>query len=533
MFTKTPQSQPFRRYGAIRLSHVPQVENDAGGYVWKIDKWAALERFLILGTEGGTYYVKEREHTERAATNVLACLEEDGLRVVREVVRISTSRQAAKNDPALFVLALAIAHQDVDVRRAAGDALPAVARIGTHLFHFAAYVKGHRGWGRVMRRAVADWYNKKPAPALGYQVAKYQQRDGWSHRDMLRLAKPVPVDRAHDAIYAWVVGKPVSGHDATQLPFLLTTLADTPDAGTIIDYIDRYNISWEMIPTRFLKDNDVWRAMLRKDTMPITALVRNLGRLTAIGALRPWDDLTQKVAVSMSSRVREGTATLHPMTILNALHTYNEGKGVRGSLTWEPLGVILEQLDHALEYSFDQVKPTGKKILLAVDVSSSMDWRHIQGMAITPRLAAAALALATVKSEASSDVHCMAFAEQFRPFPISKSSNFVEVIHRMRAMPFGGTDCAQPMLWASNNKADVDAFVIYTDSETWAGDVHPAAALWAYRKRMNKPHAKLVVVAMQANDVSIAHPEDAGMLDIVGMSTATPQLIAEFIKDAP
>jgi 60 kDa SS-A/Ro ribonucleoprotein len=30
-----------------------QVLNSAGGYVYEIDKWDRLNRFLILGTEGG------------------------------------------------------------------------------------------------------------------------------------------------------------------------------------------------------------------------------------------------------------------------------------------------------------------------------------------------------------------------------------------------------------------------------------------------------------------------------------------------
>ena len=40
--------------------------------------------------------------------------------------------------------------------------------------------------------------------------------------------------------------------------------------------------------------------------------------------------------------------------------------------------------------------------------------------------------------------------------------------------------------------------------------------------------AKLVVVAMASNGFSIADPEDAGMLDVVGFDAAAPQLIADF-----
>jgi 60 kDa SS-A/Ro ribonucleoprotein len=73
----------------------------------------------------------------------------------------------------------------------------------------------------------------------------------------------------------------------------------------------------------------------------------------------------------------------------------------------------------------------------------------------------------------------------------------------------------------------VDTFVVYTDNETWAGNIHPAQALRAYRERMGIA-AKLVVVAMVSNGFTIADPDDAGMLDVVGFDTATPQVISDF-----
>jgi 60 kDa SS-A/Ro ribonucleoprotein len=73
--------------------------------------------------------------------------------------------------------------------------------------------------------------------------------------------------------------------------------------------------------------------------------------------------------------------------------------------------------------------------------------------------------------------------------------------------------------------------VIYTDSETWAGGVHPAQALRDYR-RASGIDARLVVVGMVANEFSIADPSDPGMLDVVGFDTAAPQLISDFARGA-
>ena len=113
------------------------------------------------------------------------------------------------------------------------------------------------------------------------------------------------------------------------------------------------------------------------------------------------------------------------------------------------------------------------------------------------------------------------------PLDIAARDSIADAVRKTQALPFGGTDCALPMLDALRRRIPVDCFVVLTDSETWAGSVHPAEALRNYRVEMDLP-AKLAVVAMVSNGFSIADPEDGGMLDVVGFDAAAPQLIADF-----
>ena len=46
----------------------------------------------------------------------------------------------------------------------------------------------------------------------------------------------------------------------------------------------------------------------------------------------------------------------------------------------------------------------------------------------------------------------------------------------------GGTDCALPMIYAKQKKLKIDVFIVYTDSETWFGKIHPTEALKQYRR---------------------------------------------------
>jgi 60 kDa SS-A/Ro ribonucleoprotein len=203
---------------------------------------------------------------------------------------------------------------------------------------------------------------------------------------------------------------------------------------------------------------------------------------------------------------------------------------VKGGLSWTPIRKVEQALEVAFQRSFDAVPATGKRFLLAVDVSGSMGWSEIAGMTgITPRIGAAAMATVTHRVEASCIV--TAFSHELVRVPLRKGASLEQVQAAFDAIPMGGTDCALPMLYALENRIPVDTFVVYTDSETWFGDVHPAEALRRYRAQMGID-ARLVVVGMVANKFTIADPNDKGMLDVVGFDTAAPQVMARFAAGA-
>ena len=98
-------------------------------------------------------------------------------------------------------------------------------------------------------------------------------------------------------------------------------------------------------------------------------------------------------------------------------------------------------------------------------------------------------------------------------------------------IPMGGTDCAQPMLYAMKKKLEVDVFIVYTDCETWAGAIHPSEALKQYRKASGISNAKLIVCAMTSNGFTLADPDDPGMMDMAGFDSAAPEVIRNFVLE--
>lgn len=193
-----------------------QVRNNAGGFTFEVTPLVRLRRFLTLGTEGGTFYVRAQALTRENAEVVLDFARHRTAELVAEIVAVSTAGRAPKQNPALFALAAAASLGDVEGRRTALAALPLVARTGTHLFLFAGYVEQFRGWGRGLRRAVGDWYLRTPVDDLAYQAVKYRQREGWTHRDLLRLAHPGTVEPDRKRLFDWICGREVA-HDGLRM----------------------------------------------------------------------------------------------------------------------------------------------------------------------------------------------------------------------------------------------------------------------------------------------------------------------------
>jgi 60 kDa SS-A/Ro ribonucleoprotein len=142
--------------------------------------------------------------------------------------------------------------------------------------------------------------------------------------------------------------------------------------------------------------------------------------------------------------------------------------------------------------------------------------------------AAMVMAMVTMRKEPWCQV--MGFNHQFVDLKISAADTLESSMKKAYSQGFGSTNCSMPTQYARQRKLDVDTFVIYTDNETNYKDIHPSQSLALYRKEMNKPNTKNIVVGMSVNIFTIADPKDVNSLDIVGFDSNTPSVISEFTK---
>ena len=135
--------------------------------------------------------------------------------------------------------------------------------------------------------------------------------------------------------------------------------------------------------------------------------------------------------------------------------------------------------------------------------------------------------LGHVFAHAEPDVTHLAFHTHAWPLPISKRQRLDDVMDLMRRQPNGGTDCAAPIVWAIQKNVVVDAFILFTDEQSWAGNRHTFEWMREYRRQLN-PNARLAVASMTPKHWTIVDPNDPRALHVIGFDTDMPQLMSNF-----
>lgn len=352
----------------------------------------------------------------------------------------------------------------------------------------------------------------------------------------------------NDAVARWITGAEYGEHNvnryagknllredrypapSSKLPAIMQAFeqARQADEATVIRLVREHGLTREMIPTEHQKSAAVWEALLEK--MPLGAMLRTLGRMGACGLLAPFSDAAKLVTNKLSDREQLRKARVHPIDALKALLVYQARHGDKGSLSWTAVPQVVDALNGAYYQAFQFVPATGKRFFLGIDVSGSMTMGAVAGFAgLTPNMGAAAMAMLIARTEPNYFIG--GFATQFVDLKISTSDRLDAAMKKCQRS-FGGTDTTVAIDYAQKHKYGVDAFVVITDGETWAGDQHTSQALESYRRKMGLD-TKLIVINMVTNHTRITNPTDAGSLDIVGFDTSVSTVMHAFLGGNP
>jgi len=568
-------------------------------FVYKLSLKDYMLRLLILGSPENKYDPRKKglstENAEYIKTQIEKGHGEEICNIVRDVYK---ANRAPKQDATMMVIGLLCRAKDVTIRKMGLQLLENFKTI-SHLYSWKkchASIESHatgqksKGFGRAVKRQINDWilsYSGKPED-LAYQITKYMAREGWSFKNMLQCThvktgtgdnrvfeekegvktkskRKVNKNTSPPTELDLVLRYAVNGFeemDKLATPSLLATkvyqyLADihiamrmtSQEKERLIDIIYTHKLTREQIPTWGLSDKEVLDALLmnRKKTrvsMPLTALLRNLGNLSSHGV---FDDqmTTQLVTKHLVHPDTIKFSKIHPVSVLTAWFTYRNGTGNRGHNSWMIDPDIVQTLEEMFYLSFKNVEPTGKRICFLIDCSGSMGCQSLcEG--VTCAESAALLSMIFARSEttggSSPDHSFYLFTSKGRhgygsgcsgltdvSDIIDADADFNKVLKSCQRSDWGMTDISMGILEALKYKRKYDAFVVITDCDVNSG-IKPSEAMKQYRDGMKMPNTKLAVVATQGADYTIADPKDPLMMDMVGFDSHGPKILQDFIR---
>lgn len=507
-----------------------QVQNSGGGYSFQVSDKIRLERFLILGTDGGTYYVGEMDLTKQNVNFIIDLIKKDEDLVRETALEISKAGRAYRNDAAIFVMALLLVHGSNKAATVA--ATPVVVRTASHVYELAGFITSLGGWGRAKRDAVNGWFASKSADELAYQAVKYRQRNGWTLRDVMRKTHPEGVN---PLVGNFILRGEISESDGLGVISGFGQIQKATSVNDVIRVLNTYpDLPWETIPTQFLNDPKVWKKLFENGQLRGQALIRQITRMEKLNMFSDMG-FARKIANAMRDEEMIRRTRLHPMQYLNAYVVYTEGQIPRGSSngywggvsrqkSWTASPIIQDALDDGFGLSFGNIEPSNKNIMISVDVSGSMTWCAAGSSNFTCAQAAGAMALVTARVEPQYVVN--GFSNDLVNLNLTARDSIESAFRKVQKNNFGGTNPSAPLKKAIRDRIPVDTFVIITDNEVNSG-THVHNELEAYRQKTGIP-ARMVVMGMAANDFTIANPLDSGMLDVVGFDTNTPKVVSDF-----
>ena len=459
-----------------------QIQGNAGGFVWQISNKEQVIRYLIIGSEGGNFYQTPQQVSSQCASCVLRMTRTpDNFKWLCDTIRqVSIEGRAAKQESTLVALATIIVF--APTQEAKTQALAIVndcVRILTHMYMLASYMtifssakhasastsasrisgelskasivgeqnphgtphqshsvsrisgalskasivggRNPHGFGRGVRRVLSEYFYSRTGIELANLITKYQNREGWTIKDILTLIHIDPKkmkDNGGRLAIDYVFGRfetpeshasllsieetkssPVAIffnaikeiHTIVNRATTANTATHTQELDRIVHLINQVGLCREQLPTQLFKYKKIWEALLtnkgangKGKGMPLTALIRNLGKLSTaeIGIITPATMMTPAVK-DICDRITDAIdikrSRIHPYTILVAMLTYKKGEGLKGSLKWTPNPQIITALDKAFKLAFQNITPTGKRIKIALDVSGSMSCAFCTG----------------------------------------------------------------------------------------------------------------------------------------------------------
>lgn len=504
--------------------------NEAGGLSYQRPAKEALAQIAATGCLSNTFYAQADQQLD----TVLQLIQQVNDNVfLAKLALYSRERAMMKDMPA--ALCLALARRDRDLFRKVFPRVVDNGRVLRTLFSLLRSGRfGSKGMSYAIQSAFQSWLNRA---SVGTLLSGSIGNDP-SLRDVMRLARPTPVDNARRALFGWLTGRPPDQWAPATLEDLPPEVRDlnayrhAETEAEQVEILQRNRYRWDLLVDK-ARGPLVWEFIARQ--MGPQALRMNLNTLERHRVLDSAE-MVEYVATRLADPEEVRRSRQFPYQYLAAY--------LNAAVTLPP--VIRRALETAAELACGNVPVLPGPVVIGLDVSGSMGSAlagsrggHVGKMRCVD--AAALFAAAVLRRNPQSVI--IPFDTVAHQAAVQPTDSILSLAQRLSQYGGGGTNCSIPLTEATTRYRErrFAGCVLVSDNESWVGvgKWGETAVMSGWRDfqtnqvRLGQSldDVKLVCIDLQPY-TSTQAPGREDILNVGGFSDAVFEVVNAFLRNA-
>jgi 60 kDa SS-A/Ro ribonucleoprotein len=507
-----PNKNLFKSASSKPSVPTADTRNEAGGKAYSLSANEALAQIAVTGCLNQTFYATAQNQLDSIRNVASECSDD----VIADVAIYARKRGHMKDTPALLLAVLA-GRKTESARQELRRAAPIVLDTGRMIRNFAQFIRsgqfGRKSFGTAIKREIRKYLNE----ASPEKLVRDSVGNDPSMADVIAMVHPKPKDKQREALFGYLVDpKKVTVEKARYLPLLVKELEAFKRGDGPMPERAPF-----MMLTAFAKTQDDWLRLYQRASWTETRI--NLNAFAKHGV---FGEAQRDVVRLAAERIRNPElirkSRCLPFQLLTAYQ----------NTTDVPME-IRNALQDAMEIATDNVPDFGSDVVVAVDISGSMDSpiTGYRGTATTRtkcRDVAALVASCIARKQPNAKI--IPFSDDVVKAQLNPRDSVMTNARYLASLPSGGTNCSAPMAMLNRLGVKSNLVIYVSDNESWVdrgyGRVTGLMAEWA-KFKVNNPKAKLVLIDLTPNTHSQA-AADKDILRVGGFSDAVFDAIAAF-----
>ncbi len=499
--------------------------NDAGGRAYALPAKHALAQIAVTGCFNNTYYARGSDQLSQIIQLVNQI---DDNQFLARLAVYARKKAFMKDMPAALLVILST--RDTVLTHQIFDQVVDNGRMLRTVFQMVRSGQfGRSGLSSSLQRAFARWLNE----ASESQLLSASIGNDPSLRDVMRMARPTPIDNARRAMFGWLIGKevekwaPATKGDLPQIIQQLETYRSTTDEEAQAKIVSDLNVRWDLLADAATGPK-VWKAIARQ--MGPQALRMNLNTLQRHGVLDD-DAMVDEIAARLKDTDAIQRSKQFPYQYFAAYLNVND----------EIPQKIKSALHDAAEIACGNIPRLPGPVVIGLDTSGSMSMSATgyrgRGATSKMRCADVAALFAAAILRRNPDSVLIPFDTRAHTVRVDPGDTILSLSQRLSKFVGGGTNCSIPIAEANSRRLAKRTFagiVLVSDNESWVGQGRrgSTAVMSEWNKFANRQQGdpRLVCIDIQPSANSQA-PDRQDILNVGGFSDAVFNVVSSFLSN--